>query len=253
MSVFEYHHAGNSEAQQKAALSYLLNQVVLGKAAPGVFAGLAVTQTPTASGSVLIGSGAAVTQATTIAGASFMVNDTQLTLDVFTANPVGGLPRNDIVVIDSGTTTIRVIVGTPNAVPTDPTVPTTALALARLRHAASATTIPTAKIDALAPGARLAQPPGTPYAVYSGSGVVGGSIAPGVLAGPYAQTFPAGRFTVAPNITLGGTDSRCTPQATGVSATGFNLYLRNNSSSTAPAGQTAVWTATQMTPTTASG
>jgi hypothetical protein len=40
-------------------------------------------------------------------------------------------------------------VGTPNAVPTDPSVPATAVPLARLRHAASATTVPASKIDDL--------------------------------------------------------------------------------------------------------
>ena len=70
-------------------------------------------------------------------------------MDIFTANPVGGLPRNDIVVFDSVTKLISVIVGTPNATPTDPTVPATAVLLARLRNLASATTIPTAQIDNL--------------------------------------------------------------------------------------------------------
>jgi len=62
---------------------------------------------------------------------------------------MGGLPRNDIIAFDSITTAIVPITGTPNATPTDPTVPATSVALGRLRHAASATTIPTAKIDNL--------------------------------------------------------------------------------------------------------
>jgi hypothetical protein len=67
---------------------------------------------------------------------------------------MGGVPRNDLIVFDtatvsSGTGGVRAITGTPNAVPTDPAVPATAVALARLRHAASATTVPTAKIDDL--------------------------------------------------------------------------------------------------------
>ena len=120
-----------------------------GIAATGVIEGLVVTQTSTASGSVLIAAGACINQASLGQGGSRLINPSQKTLDIFTANPVGGLPRNDIVVFDSVTKLISVIVGTPNATPTDPTVPATSVALARLRHAASATTIPTAKIDNL--------------------------------------------------------------------------------------------------------
>ena len=96
-----------------------------------------MTQTATASGSVLVAPGAGVVQASVLVGASLMVNDTQKTLDIFTSNPVGGLPRNDIVVMDKNTG-IRSITGTANAVPVDPTIPTDVIPLARLRHAASA-------------------------------------------------------------------------------------------------------------------
>lgn len=149
MTVFEYHHAGNSEAQQKAAVAYLLAQSSVGKAATGVLSGLAVAQTSTASGSVTVAAGAGVAQSAVIDGASVLVNDTQVTLDVLGPNPVGGLPRNDMVVLDRATSSVRAIIGTPNAVPTDPTVPASAVPLARLRHAASATTIPSSKIDDL--------------------------------------------------------------------------------------------------------
>jgi hypothetical protein len=108
-----------------------------------------VTQTATASSAVLVGAGAGNSQDTVGNGAAIMVNDTQKTLDILTANPMGGTPRNDIVVFDSATTSIRAIIGTPNAIPTDPTVPTTAIPLARIRNLASATTIPTAQIDSL--------------------------------------------------------------------------------------------------------
>jgi len=149
VSTYEYHNAGNTEAQQKEALAYLLTQVSVGKAAPGVLTGLVVGQTTTASGSVVIGAGAGVAQSATLDGASVLVNDSPLTLDVFTANPVGGLGRNDIVVFDAATAAISVVAGSPNATPTDPSIPTTAIPLARLRHAASATTIPTSKVDDL--------------------------------------------------------------------------------------------------------
>lgn len=149
MTEFIRDKAGASEAQQKKALAYLFAQDSTGLATDGVLAGLQVSQTGTASASVLVGAGAGVSQDTVGNGASLLVSDSQKTLDILTANPMGATPRNDIVVFDSATSSIRVIVGTPNAVPTDPTVPATAVALARLRHAASATTVPTAKIDDL--------------------------------------------------------------------------------------------------------
>jgi hypothetical protein len=150
VAEFEMLHAGGTEVQQKEGLAALLTQSgTPGKAAAGYLYGLLVTQTGTASGSVLIAAGAAVAQNAVLDGASLLVNDTQKTLDIFTPDPMGGTPRNDIVVFDNATRTIHNVVGTPNAVPTDPTVPGTAVALARLRHAASATTIPAAKIDDL--------------------------------------------------------------------------------------------------------
>jgi hypothetical protein len=149
VTEFILHKAGNTEAQQKKAMAFLLSQASAGLAATGVLTGLGVTQTGTASADVLVAAGSGVSQDTVGNGASVLVNDTQKTLDILTANPMGATPRNDIVVFDSATTSISNIVGTPNAVPTDPTVPSTAIPLARLRHAASATTVPTAKIDSL--------------------------------------------------------------------------------------------------------
>lgn len=149
MSEFELDNAGNSEAQQKQATAYLFPQSAPGVAITGILVGLGVLQNTTADGNVLIAGGSGVVQSGVSPGVSLLVNDTTKTLNVLGPNPVGGLPRNDIVVFNSVTATIAVIVGTPNATPSDPTVPATALPLARLRHAASATTIPTAKIDAL--------------------------------------------------------------------------------------------------------
>lgn len=149
MAVFEYHNAGNTQAQQDEALAYLLAQSTTGKAATGVLSGLGVSQTTTASGSVLVAAGAGVVQAATLDGAGLLVNDSQVTLDVFTANPMSSLPRNDIVVFDRATTSVRVIIGTASSTPADPTVPTSCIPLARLRNAGSATTIPTSAIDDL--------------------------------------------------------------------------------------------------------
>ena len=165
MAEFQYLDGGNSEVQDMQAEAYLYaSSGTTGIAASGVIEGLVVTQTSTTSGSVLIAAGACLNQASLGQGASRLINPSQKTLDVFTSNPVGGLPRNDIVVFDSVTKLIAVIVGTPNATPTDPTVPATADALARLRHAASATTIPTAKIDTLIVATTLrgaVNPPGS--------------------------------------------------------------------------------------------
>lgn len=111
--------------------------------------GLRVRQTTTASASVTVDSGVSVSQSSVLTGVTPMVNDSTFTLDVLGANPMGGLPRNDIVVIDAGTSSIRVITGVANASPTDPAVPSSAVPLARLRHAASATTVPTSVIDDL--------------------------------------------------------------------------------------------------------
>jgi len=156
---FQYLDGGNSEVQDMQAEAYLYaSSGTTGIAATGVIEGLVVTQTSTASGSVLIAAGACVNQASLGQGASRLINPSQKTLDIFTANPVGGLPRNDIVVFDSVTKLITVIVGTPNATPTDPTVPATADALARLRNLASVTAIDTAHIDQLQVPTALRQP-----------------------------------------------------------------------------------------------
>ena len=143
-----YHSAGNSEAQQKQGLAAMLTQSTPGVAVTGVLTGLAVTQTATASGSVQIAQGSGVVGSSFTSGASLLTNPDP-TLDVFTTNPVGSLPRNDIVVFDSVAKKVAVIIGTPNASPTDPTVPNTALKLWRLRHAANATTIVPAPADDL--------------------------------------------------------------------------------------------------------
>jgi len=148
--------SGLSEAQLRLLFSFLFRQDSTGLATDGVLTGLGVAQTTTASASVVVSAGFGVAQDSVLNGVAPLVLDTNLTLDVLVANPVGGLPRNDLIVFDaatlsSGSGGVRAITGTPNAVPTDPTVPATAVPLARLRHAASATTVPAAKIDDLRP------------------------------------------------------------------------------------------------------
>ena len=151
MTQFEFLHAGGTEAQQKIALAWLMDQVSLGKARTGVVAGLLVSQTGTPSTSVQIQSGAAMTQNAVLDGASLLVNDSTATLDVLGPNPMAGVgsPRWDLIVFDNATRTIRAITGTPSGTPVDPATPATAAPLARLRHAANATTIPSSAIDDL--------------------------------------------------------------------------------------------------------
>jgi hypothetical protein len=172
--------AGLSEAQLRLLFSHLFKQDSTGLATDGVMDGLGVAQTTTASASVVVSAGFGVSQDSVLNGVAPLVLDTDLTMDVLVANPVGGLPRNDIVVFDSatlasGTGGVRAITGTPNASPTDPTVPPTAVPLARLRHAASATTVPAAKIDDLRTFTSLVQPTGTWVSATLASGV-GGSL-----------------------------------------------------------------------------
>lgn len=171
MPEFKSAAAGETEAQWRQSLSYLFKQDSTGLSTDGVLGGLAVSQTTTASTGVLIASGAAVVQDTLVNGVSQLVNNATKTLDVLTANPVGATPRNDIVVFDSTTTpvSIRSITGTPNAVPSDPTVPVTAVPLARLRHAASATTIPGANIDDIRVMTSLKGDSGQILGVYTGA------------------------------------------------------------------------------------
>jgi hypothetical protein len=202
---FQYLDGGNSEVQDMQAEAFLYaSSGTVGIAATGVIDGLVVTQALTANGTVLIGAGACINQASLGQGGSRLINPSQKTLDIFTANPVGGLPRNDVVVFDSITKLIMVIVGTPNATPTDPTIPATSVALGRLRHAASATTIPTAKIDTLIMATTLR---GAFTGTMTGTNVP--AFATGVTAFVFGGgnalahtiTFPTGRFTAAPVVT----------------------------------------------------
>lgn len=144
-----------TEAVFKQMFAYQWEGISTGQVRTGVLdpfgsgGPLRVTQTTTASSSVEVFRGMAIVQDSLLNGATPLLSNATKTLDVLGPNPMGATPRNDIVVFDAATTSIRNIVGTPNAAPTDPTIPATAVPLARLRHAASATTVPTAKIDDL--------------------------------------------------------------------------------------------------------
>ena len=145
--------SSETEAQFRQLWSYFYEQSSTGKANTGVVAGLGVTATtPSASGSVTVSAGLGVCQPTT-GGGVFPLPNTTGALDVFTTDPMQfvGNPRNDIVVIDTADGAVKTLVGTPNATPAlgEQTIPTTVLPLARLRHAANATTIPSSAIDDL--------------------------------------------------------------------------------------------------------
>lgn len=169
MAEFVAAKSGETEQQWRQFMAYLFAQSSTGKATTGVLTGLGVTQTTTASASVVVGAGAGTVQAATNDGVSPVVTTSAKTLDVLTANPVGGLPRNDIIVWDSASGSSAAIIGTPDATPSDPTVPTSAIPLARLRQIASGQpnygTIPAANIDDLRSYTRLAgtRPTGTLY------------------------------------------------------------------------------------------
>jgi hypothetical protein len=202
-----------------------------------------------------------VNQASLGQGADLLVNDTSKTLDIFTGNPMGGVPRNDIVVFDSVTSSIIVVVGTPNATPTDPTVAATRTPLARLRHAASATTIPTAKIDDLGVTTYLrGVSASAPYAEAAGvqTGYSAGSHAPGTEIHA-TVTFPAGRFSVAPIVELTfqsipGNTIYLDPRVGTIKATSCEVYIYNTGTTTvAYSGLSVGWTAKQMTPSSAAG
>jgi len=189
VSEFKAATSGESEAQWRQFLAYLFAQASTGTASTGVLAGLAVAQTATASGSVVVGRGAAVVQGSLTAGASPLIANADKTLDVLTASPMGGLPRNDLVIFNADTAAIEAVIGTPNASPTDPNVSASHVKLARIRNAANATTIPNGSIDQLAVTTTLgvaAAPTWQTYpVVWSQSGGTTLVVGSGTLSGKY--------------------------------------------------------------------
>lgn len=141
--------ADETEAQFRQYLSHFYAQSAVGIAITGVLAGLAVSQTSTVSSSVVIGRGLAVSQTSLTAGAFPLPSNADKTLDVLGPSPMGALPRFDVIVFNPSSGQIEAVIGVPNASPVDPTLPTGAVPLARLRHTANATTIPTSRIDDL--------------------------------------------------------------------------------------------------------
>ena len=149
MTEFKAATTGEDEPTFRQFLSYLFAQSSSGIAATGVLGGLAVALTTTASSSIVVGKGAAVVQSSLTTGASPLVSNADKTIDVLGPSPMGALPRNDLVIFNADSVAIEVVIGTPNASPTDPNVTANHVKLARIRNAASATTIPTSALDNL--------------------------------------------------------------------------------------------------------
>lgn len=108
------------------------------------------------------------------------------------------------------------------------------------------------------PGAPLEIWDGTNWSRYTRShakaaGTASIGIVPaGGLTGPFAQVFPAGRFSVAPIVLVNTDQTRLVAVAADVTTTGFNLYLQNVTSGASANGQLR-WTAEQSTATSAAG
>lgn len=91
------------------------------------------------------------------------------------------------------------------------------------------------------------------FAEYGNSALVNSPVPANGQLGPFYQSFPAGRFTVAPLVTLGTSNARLTASWNNVTTSGFDLYIRNDTPVEAVTGAIITFTAKQMTPTTAAG
>lgn len=200
MSEWKAAALAESEAQWRQFLSYLFKQQVGGQAGfavAGVVAGLGVTQTTTASASVVVAAGAGVVQSTVTTGVEPLLSNADKTLDILTGSPMGALPRNDVIVFDPSTATVRALIGTPNASPSDPSIPGYMLVLARVRNAANATSIPASAIDDLRQFTTLNVPAPTQSTTYNPVwSQIGGtnlSVGSGTLTGRYFVTAMGSR------------------------------------------------------------
>lgn len=92
-----------------------------------------------------------------------------------------------------------------------------------------------------------------PYAEYANQALLNSPVVMNGQLGPFYQTFPAGKFTVAPIVTLGTSNARLTAAWNNVTKDGFDLYVRNDSDLDAVTGAIITFTARQMTATSAAG
>ena len=84
---------------------------------------------------------------------------------------------------------------------------------------------------------------GIPYRMAAGRVTINVSAS---ATGFTAVTFPAGRFTQAPIVTLVHNTANYTPAYFGTTTSGFNAYARHVDNASATATVTGDWTATQM-------
>jgi hypothetical protein len=92
-----------------------------------------------------------------------------------------------------------------------------------------------------------------PYAEFANEAVLNTAVVMNGQVGPFYQAFPAGRFTVAPIVTLGTSNARLSASWNNVTKDGFDLYVRNDSDLNALTGAIITFTAKQMTATSAAG
>jgi hypothetical protein len=122
----------------------------------GITEGLAVTQQATPNMSVLIERGACVILGTNSApnqGSYYVHNDASETIGIAASDPTN--PRKDLIVVEvrdseytgsNNDARLRVVQGTPAAVPAEPTLPANSIALAMIDVPALSTTVITARI-----------------------------------------------------------------------------------------------------------
>ena len=91
------------------------------------------------------------------------------------------------------------------------------------------------------------------HAEFANTALLNSPVPAGGQLGPFYQTFPAGRFTVAPIVTLGVSNARLSASCNNPTKDGFELYIRNDTSADAISGAIISFTAKQMTATTAAG
>lgn len=232
MSEYQYLDEGNTEAQDRLATSFLFAQDSVGKASTGVLAGLVVSQQTTASKFVNVAVGAAVVQDSVTNGVALMVNDTVKAVDVLQTDVAESNPRNDLIVFDSATKTVRKIKGSANITPTDPAVPATACKLARVRVKSAATyagneVVAAADIDNLIVRTRLF---GVPFELTGTESLPGDGTNQRFVDVTYPAPFPAAPILTLQPLT--GMSSSGTTQSAWPSnetAGGFRLNaVRNN-------------------------
>ena len=242
MTEFKAASTGESEAQWRQFLSYLFAQSSTGTSSTGVLAGLSVGQTATASGSVLVGRGAAVVQSSLTAGAAPLISNADKTLDVLTSSPMGALPRNDLVIFNADTAAIEAVIGVANASPTDPSVSANHVKLARIRNAANASTIPNGSIDDLRAFTTLNLPAAPQWQTYtpvwSQNGGTTLNVGSGSITGQYRVSGSGSRqvctvrvqLTRAADTNVGTAGYLFTLPVPGVdfAGTGSGVVVRNN-------------------------